>query len=100
MELFRGLKIVEQFGYLPTTPAYMRRLAINAMLLHYLGHLAILAPEIAVLLVRRFRQEEPIKAIALSVHASQEQINRKQGLGIFYLASMINDDEVLVRLRR
>ncbi len=95
MRLFIQLKIAEKHGFNKNLPIVEARFALNAMLAFYIEQLGRLRPDLATLLLERFREMETIKQIALRRHKSKDQMNNLQREAVGYLAELIYDDEVL-----
>lgn len=94
MELFAKLNIARKHGLGPNLSIVESRIAMNRMLLTYIGQLERLQPLLAQVLIRRYKYRDSIKSVSFSMNVSVDQINRLQRMGIQYLGEIIYDDEV------
>jgi len=94
MELFATLNVARKHGLDHNLSIVESRIAINRMLLTYIGQLERLQPLLAQVLIRRYKYGDSIKSVSFSMNVSVDQINRLQRMGIKYLGELIYDDEM------
>ena len=93
LDAFAGMILPTEYGLKEDLSIIDSRQAINSMLLAYISQLERLQPGLAQILILRFKEKLPAKAIAYKLNISIDHLNRNQRLGISYLAELIFDEE-------
>lgn len=93
LDFFAHLQTPRTFGFFPNSSIIDQRIAIDAMISHFMQQIARLAPESTEILERRFKDKDSIKRIAYTMHMSEDNLNRIQRNAIKLLAELFDDEE-------